>query len=175
MIKYIITLFIISVCLSIPRNLIAEHIISYSVFGNGGISQTGDAHYISGTIGQPASGASTCMSYRNCLGYWYINNCIVVPTLVEHKALPEYFRLLGNYPNPFNPATSIQFEIPVKCHVCINVYSITGQRVSTLLDNPVSEGRHTVKWKPVDLSAGLYLYSLEAGNKRLIGKMLYLK
>ncbi len=49
------------------------------------------------------------------------------------------------------------------------------QRVQTLLDRPVAGGSHIVNWEPDGLSAGLYLYSLEADNKRMMGKMLYLK
>ena len=94
---------------------------------------------------------------------------------VEDKLIQEQFTLLGNYPNPFNPSTNIQFEIPEKSHVRLSVYSITGQSVISLIDWTVAEGRHIIKWEPVGLSAGLYLYSLEAGKKKLMGKMLYLK
>ena len=94
---------------------------------------------------------------------------------IEDKLLQEQFTLLGNYPNPFNPSTNIHFEIPMGCHVRLSIYSISGHRVQTLLDRVVSGGSHVVKWEPDGLSAGLYLYSLEAGNKRLMGKMLYLK
>ena len=82
---------------------------------------------------------------------------------------------MGNYPNPFNPSTNIQFELPEQSYDRLNVYSISGQRVQTLLDRPVTGGSHMVKWEPDGLSAGLYLYLLEAGNKQLMGKMLYLK
>ncbi|MFC1551200.1 endonuclease/exonuclease/phosphatase family protein [Candidatus Latescibacterota bacterium] len=88
---------------------------------------------------------------------------------------PFEFKLNGNYPNPFNPLTNIQFELPEKSHVQLNVFSISGQHVQTLLDSPVYGGDHLVKWEPDGLSAGIYLYSLEANNKVQMGKMLYLK
>ncbi len=158
-----------------PQNANGEYHISNSVIGNGGIVQTGAKHSIIGTVGQPVEGISTCISYNTCFGYWYIDNRGFVPILVDDISYPDSFRLLGNYPNPFNPSTNIQFELPEESHVRFDIYSISGQKVITLMDSQLGAGSHVVKWEPDGLSAGLYVYSLRTGNKSETGKMLYLK
>ena len=172
MINYRIAIFLVTACISIPTNLIAEYRISCNVFGNGGTVQTGAIHTVIGTVGQPLIGASSIVS---CAGFWHINRQTVIPLSVMDELLPKQFILHGNYPNPFNPSTTVSFDMPYSSHVQFNVYSISGQRVATLLNNSLSPGQYSVMWKPSGVSSGVYLYSLEAGKKRLMGKMLYLK
>lgn len=78
--------------------------------------------------------------------------------------LPSDYALHQNYPNPFNPSTNINFTIPVAGNVQLNVYNVLGQRVSTLLNGPMSAGSHTVNFSASRLSSGVYLYQLRAGD-----------
>jgi len=103
----------------------------------------------------------------------------------ENSSLPESFSLKQNYPNPFNPTTNIEFSLPVSSDVKLNVFNILGQEVSTLLNQEMSAGNHTVVWNALDnsgrkLSSGIYFYMLKAkagSNNEFqeIKKMILLK
>lgn len=87
---------------------------------------------------------------------------------------------LSNFPNPFNPETSISFSMNKGSEVSLEVFNILGQRVATLLDDYKSQGNHTVIWKGKDdknnnLSSGIYLYKLTVGNQTKMNKMILMK
>jgi flagellar hook assembly protein FlgD len=88
--------------------------------------------------------------------------------------------LSQNYPNPFNPSTTISFSVPVEGNVVLNIYDITGRLVTTLVDTNMNSGYHSVNWDGVDMvgegvSAGLYIYSLQAEGVALTRKMVLMK
>ena len=94
--------------------------------------------------------------------------------------VPEDYFLGQNYPNPFNPGTQISFELPVGSHVTLTVYNILGQKVTTLVDKEMSDGRYVADWDGASdggrlVSSGVYLYKLEAGDFIKTRKMLLLK
>jgi hypothetical protein len=75
--------------------------------------------------------------------------------------LPMEYALYQNYPNPFNPTTTIQFDLKKSTRVFLGVYSITGQRVATLISNQaVSAGSHSVVWDAQNFASGIYYYKL---------------
>ncbi len=85
-----------------------------------------------------------------------------------------------NYPNPFNPTTTIVFSIPEHGQVDLSVYNIKGQKVKTLLNEPMLKGKHSIVWdgknsnrKPV--SSGIYFYKITAGKKTIVKKMIMMK
>jgi len=71
--------------------------------------------------------------------------------------------LEGNYPNPFNPATEIRYDLPEAVHVQLVVYDVLGRQVRVLVDQPMSAGTHAVTWDASGLPSGTYLYRLTAG------------
>jgi gluconolactonase len=75
---------------------------------------------------------------------------------------PKIFELYGNYPNPFNPATTIFFQLPYTCRVTLNVYDIQGRKIDTLLDGTLQSGYHNVQFTPGGIGSGIYLYRLIA-------------
>ncbi len=84
------------------------------------------------------------------------------------------------YPNPFNPLTTIEFNLPEETVVSLNIYNIKGQKVRTLIDEHKPAGKHTAVWdgesnnsKPV--SSGVYFYNLKAGTYEKTEKMILLK
>jgi len=89
--------------------------------------------------------------------------------------------LLGNYPNPFNPHTNILFELSETSHMELTVYDMTGRRITTLLDESMPPGRHSVPFNAVDsgrnLPSGVYLYRLSGAGAGATqsGKMLLIK
>ena len=100
-------------------------------------------------------------------------------TVVQTR--PEAFSLAENYPNPFNPTTTIQYALPQAADVELTVYNVVGQPVRTLVAEHQSAGRYAVEWDATDdsghsLSSGMYFYRLQAGGEfREVKKMLLLK
>ena len=84
-------------------------------------------------------------------------------------------RLHQNYPNPFNPTTLIKFDLPITQNVTLKIYNVLGQLVDTLIDNPLTAGPHEYQWEAVNKASGLYYYVLEAGDHKLIKKMILMK
>ena len=93
---------------------------------------------------------------------------------------PEKFRLNQNYPNPFNPITSLSYDLLKDSYVRITVYDMLGNVVNNLISTYQSSGYKTVQWNATNnqgqpVSAGVYLYSIEAGEFRQTKKMILLK
>ncbi|MBI5727533.1 MAG: T9SS type A sorting domain-containing protein [Ignavibacteriales bacterium] len=96
----------------------------------------------------------------------------------ELNGLPDDFKLLNNYPNPFNPGTVILFTVPLTerpVKVLIRVFDVMGRELVTLLNEEKEAGYHTVSWDAGGLASGVYLCKMEAMGKRLIIKMLLSK
>lgn len=77
---------------------------------------------------------------------------------------PEGYVLESNYPNPFNPSTTISFSIPQAQHVSLVVYDALGREVATLVDSELGSGSHTVTFDGKNLSSGVYIYRIRAGD-----------
>jgi hypothetical protein len=99
---------------------------------------------------------------------------------VEEEFIPMQFAIHQNYPNPFNPVTTIRYELPENGLVNIIIYDILGRRVKTLISQTQTAGHRSVQWnatndygKPV--SAGVYIYQIQAGKHINTKKMLLLK
>ena len=93
---------------------------------------------------------------------------------------PASFPILYNYPNPFNPVTHLRYNLPEDALVNITIYDIVGRQVSTLVSSQQTAGFKSVLWnatndKGAPVSAGLYLYTIEAGQFRQTKKMVLLK
>ena len=82
---------------------------------------------------------------------------------------PQTFKLYSNYPNPFNPATTIDFELPNPCYVELTIYNIMGQFIRKLIAEEYVSGIHSVIWDGGDdlgikASSGIYFYIIRAGD-----------
>ena len=89
--------------------------------------------------------------------------------------IPEQFELMQNYPNPFNASTSIQFGLPTSSQVRIDVLKLDGSHVANVLDKTMSPGNHTLSWDAANLSSGIYVYTMKAGDINITRKMILLK
>jgi surface protein len=88
---------------------------------------------------------------------------------------PMAFELKPNYPNPFNPTTTISFSIPTTSAVRLEVFSILGQPVTVLVDKTMTRGTHSVSFDAGSLSSGVYLYKLTSGDQSQIRMMNLVK
>jgi hypothetical protein len=89
-------------------------------------------------------------------------------------------RLEGNYPNPFNPSTTIRYTLGVDSPVSVRVYNMLGQEIATLVDGFKKAGEQSVVWHGVNnvgqaVSSGLYLYRIQVGNTVMTKKMMFMK
>ena len=94
--------------------------------------------------------------------------------------LPEDYELSQNYPNPFNPTTTIEYALPYRTYVKIEIFNLLGQRIRTLVDEIQSAGRYQVYWDGTNdkgnvLSTGTYFYRLRGDDFVTSKKMLLLK
>ncbi len=92
---------------------------------------------------------------------------------------PDQFVLYDNYPNPFNPQTTIKFEIPEDAFITVDIYNIAGSKIRTLVNSPYKAGEHTATWdgrndNGDNVSSGTYLYKFRAGAFGKNGKMMLL-
>ncbi len=116
-------------------------------------------------------------TYDRALGF----NRLALPAPVSLQTRPAVFSLADNYPNPFNPTTTLQYALPQAADVALTVYNVLGQPVRTLVAERQAAGRYAVEWDATNdqghsLSAGLYFYRLQAGGDfREVKKMLLLK
>jgi len=88
---------------------------------------------------------------------------------------PIRYRLLENYPDPFNPVTCIEFSIPEQSRVRLDVYNALGKKVSALISDVRPAGHYQTVFDASGLQSGLYYYRLEAGTCRITKKMVLLK
>ncbi|MBO6794932.1 MAG: T9SS type A sorting domain-containing protein [Balneolaceae bacterium] len=93
----------------------------------------------------------------------------------EFSEVPDGFGLEQNYPNPFNPTTNISYSIPVSGKVSLDVYNLKGQKVAGLVNGVQNAGSHTVAFDASNLSSGIYVYRLTAGNSVSVKKMMLIK
>ncbi len=116
-------------------------------------------------------------TYDRALGF----NRLALPAPVALQTRPAVFSLADNYPNPFNPTTTLQYALPQVADVALTVYNVLGQPVRTLVAERQAAGRYAVEWDATNdqghrLSAGMYFYRLQAGGDfREVKKMLLLK
>lgn len=85
------------------------------------------------------------------------------------------FTLEQNYPNPFNPTTKISWQSPVGSHQTLKVYDLLGNEIATLVNEYRPAGKYEVEWDASNLSTGVYLYKLTAGEYSSVKKLILLK
>ena len=95
--------------------------------------------------------------------------------LDEISLLPNKYRLLQNFPNPFNPTTNITFTLKESGLVNVTVFDILGREVTTLVNRVLSSGLHTFPFNAKDLQSGTYFYRIETNNFTDVKKMVLLK
>jgi hypothetical protein len=88
---------------------------------------------------------------------------------------PSEYRLDNNYPNPFNPATTLVYSIPAQTHVRLTVWNSRGEIIAVLADEMKEAGIYTIHFDATELPSGLYYYRLESGRSTMTKKMLLLR
>jgi Secretion system C-terminal sorting domain len=97
------------------------------------------------------------------------------PVSTNPDELSDIFSQTANYPNPFNPETSIAFNLPLATQVKLNVYNVKGQFIESLVNTQLAAGNHQIIWNAALLPSGIYYYSLITENAVIKRKMVLLK
>ena len=98
----------------------------------------------------------------------------------DYDMLPGVFKLHQNYPNPFNPVTNLSYDLPEDAMVNITIYDVMGKSIRTLVNSSQSAGYKSLYWNATNdngqpVSAGLYIYSIQAGQFNQTKTMVLLK
>jgi hypothetical protein len=99
----------------------------------------------------------------------------VAVEVLEGKAVPSGYTLSQNIPNPFNPLTTIAYDLPKPSDVTLTIYTITGQKVATMVSGRQEAGYYRVTWDGSGFGTGIYLYRLEAGSFAETKRMVVLR
>jgi flagellar hook assembly protein FlgD len=100
---------------------------------------------------------------------------------IENEAsMPGSYYLLQNYPNPFNPITTLHYDLPENSFVNITIYDMLGRKIKTLINETQDASYRSIIWDATDnngelVSAGIYLYQIQAGEYMQTKKMVLLK
>ena len=168
-----------------------------------GVSTVGEHPWVysSGTHGE----SDTTFHFRVCDGVWDINpiyfgqeysvfpedSILVVEEVVydyymeftygsatgisTEEQVPQSFYVNQNYPNPFNPATTIEFGLPAQMDVKIDIFSLDGRKVGTLVDGKLSAGMHKANWDARRFSSGMYFYRVVTSEQTITKRLLLIK
>jgi hypothetical protein len=104
----------------------------------------------------------------------YEPNAILIADVQIENSVPQRYSLEQNFPNPFNPSTVIQYELPRDVSVTLDVFNLLGQKVKTLVNEDQKAGSYQVSFTSENLASGVYFYRLQAGNYSEVRKMILL-
>ena len=137
---------------------------------------------------------TTVVLWNNSADQYFILHTSTIPTTVqldpnnwilkavtlsgiddEQAEVPTSFKLEQNFPNPFNPSTTVKYSIPNHSKVIIKVYDILGNEIATLLSEEKPVGTYEVNWNAASLPSGVYFYQMQAGSLLETKKMILMK
>ncbi|MCZ6632573.1 MAG: T9SS type A sorting domain-containing protein, partial [bacterium] len=109
-----------------------------------------------------------------------LSNPVVTQGVLNVESTPTEFALFQNFPNPFNPETTIKYNLAESADVTVQIYNVVGQVVRTLVAERQSSGRYQVQWSGKDdrgvaVSSGIYFYQISAGKFHDVRKLMLLK
>ncbi len=130
------------------------------------------ATYPTGLAYDPISGTLWVSCWSTDSIYVYSNFTGIASDPVRVSTDAQLFR---NYPNPFNPVTTIEYEIPTGAKVTLRVLDVLGQEVTTLVNEYQAAGHYQTQWVAGNQPSGIYFYQIQAGNFRQMRKMILLK
>ena len=162
--------------LLLPMKSAAQSTIPWSAIGMGFVVSSSPTTVMKSVLGQVFVGTMTGTS--SIIEAGFLADTLLRGTVVsvaEHEAVPKEYALWWNYPNPFNPSTTIKYELPKASVVRLSVYDMLGREVSVLLNERREAGVYEVKFDGSNLASGVYFYRLQAGDFTQTKRLLLLK
>lgn len=164
----------IVIVMIITQSSYAQYKLKSGSFGNGCAVSTNTANQVTGIAGQTFTDPASNAQYTAQAGFWFSVKMIIgLEDLDNHS--PEIFQLKQNYPNPFNPLTRIHYSVPKTVNVKITVYNVLGQQVAVLVDKQKVAGKYEALFDASQLSSGMYIYKINAGEFSAVHKMILMK
>jgi len=113
-------------------------------------------------------------------GQLILNGSVGHFTLSRVSLIPTSFSISQNFPNPFNPITSINYIVPENSAIAISIYNLSGQKITDLVDSYIQTGMYTVTWdgmnhKGLSVPSGVYIYTFETYSFKSMKKMILIK
>ena len=129
------------------------------------------------TLTAPAPGTYTVNAgFKNPNRRWdSVMVDINVTDIGENASNPSLYKLYDNYPNPFNPSTTLRYYLPEASLISIKIYDTVGKNVVVLVNEVKTAGTHQIEFNAVGLSSGIYYYSIQAGTFSETKKMILMK
>jgi hypothetical protein len=153
-----------------------DYLRAFYSFNSSNLTLNGYCEYWNGDTWVPAMGELYIEWMVNKYGIGFITSDFTVYyTLSSASEIynnPEEFELFNNYPNPFNPSTTIKYSLASDDQVSLIVYDILGREVQTLVNEYQRSGIHEVRFNANQLSSGIYFYRLKSGNSYLTKTMI---
>jgi hypothetical protein len=112
---------------------------------------------------------------RSDMGAYGGGDSVIVGIGEQEPVIPAVFMIFQNFPNPFNPATTIEYQLPRSADVTLEIFDILGRKVQTLVEGQREPGPHRVVWDAGEYPSGIYFYRLRAGDLIETKKMVLLK
>jgi len=100
---------------------------------------------------------------------------ISVTDIGENASKPVLYKLYDNYPNPFNPSTTLRYSLPEASLTSIKIYDAVGKEVAVVVNEMKTAGTYQIEFNAVGLSSGIYYYSIQAGTFSETKKMILMK
>jgi hypothetical protein len=156
--------------------------IAHEVFPTGDIGPEN----VSLTINTPDVGSNSFQiafffdGYSYDLDYWYIDDIVLSTSTHSGNIVSLRNKLIGNYPNPFNPSTTIAFSLLEPGNVSINIFNVKGEKVKTLVNQNFSAKEHSIVWNGTDdngrrVASGVYFYRMISNDYSSSRKMILMK
>jgi len=127
----------------------------------------------------PAAGTYTVNAgFKNPSREWGSTNIVVGITGISDKLIgnnPESYELFSNYPNPFNPSTTIRYALKENGFTTLKIFNIQGKEIATLVNEEKPAGIYEINFDGLNLSSGTYIYKLQSGSYTGTGKMVLIK
>ena len=151
----------------------AQYTIVSSVIGSGGGPMSNGTYSMNGTVGQAVVGPTSGSNMIVDQGFWH---SLLLTNDVQPVGSANGYSLDQNFPNPFNPTTTIRFSVPERVKVTLKVMNLLGEEVKRIIDGEYKEsGTYEVEFSEQGLPSGTYVYKLEAGNFIKSRKMVLAK
>jgi hypothetical protein len=159
-------------CIIIPLLAFGQNHIQRQVIASGGGQVKSGVLSLTGTVGQPVVGRTGDSGHRMKAGFWcmpVVSPINAVPIAGEQSV---EFQLEQNFPNPFNPATTIAFSVRESCRVVLNIHDLLGRIVATPVERRFEAGSYSIPFDASHLPSGVYMARIRMGGFTAVEKMV---
>jgi hypothetical protein len=170
-------LLIIFVILVLPAKLLSQNsTVRWSAFDMGFAMSVSSNTVVKSAIGQGFVGTIQQGNTRIESGFFADTSMRrTIISTVKEQWVPLTYLLSQNFPNPFNPSTSIEYVLPKGSFVSLKIYNVLGEEVATLVSEVKSPGIHKAEWRGDGCSSGVYFYRLQTGTFTETKKLVLLR